>query len=90
MPGRLSNPFSLNLNGLLEAYCEQQGRGLRLFNARLGFDRKQDAPPKKFFKPLGGVGPTAGTFMTHAEFDTALDQYYRLMGWYQQGLAPAT
>jgi aldehyde:ferredoxin oxidoreductase len=63
---------------------------LRLFNARLGFDRKQDAPPKKFFKPLGGAGPTAGTFMTHAEFETALDQYYLLMGWNQQGLAPAT
>ena len=63
---------------------------MRLFNARLGFDRKQDAPPKKFFKPLGGTGPTAGTAMNHAEFETTLDQYYQFMGWNHEGLAPAT
>ena len=61
---------------------------LRLFNAREGFDRKDDNLPKKFFKPLGGTGPTAGTAMGQTEFEKALDQYYRVMGWDQNGLAP--
>ena len=61
---------------------------LRLFNAREGFDRKADNLPKKFFEPLGGSGPTAGTMMGRAEFETVLDQYYEVMGWTTQGLAP--
>jgi aldehyde:ferredoxin oxidoreductase len=61
---------------------------LRLFNAREGFGRKEDAPPKKFYKPLDGIGPTAGTALGSAEFETALDQYYQLMGWNLDGLAP--
>jgi aldehyde:ferredoxin oxidoreductase len=62
---------------------------LRLFNAREGFDRKDDTLPKKFFKPLQGTGPTAGSAMSVEELDTALDQYYQLMGWSASGLAPA-
>jgi aldehyde:ferredoxin oxidoreductase len=61
---------------------------LRLFNAREGFDRSDDNPPKKFFKPLQGSGPTAGTALVRSEFETALDQYYNLMGWNLDGLAP--
>ena len=34
---------------------------MRMFNAREGFDRKQDKLPKKFFKALKGTGPTAGS-----------------------------
>lgn len=58
---------------------------LRLFNAREGFDREDDRLPAKFFKPLGGSGPTAGVALDPVEFDTALDQYYQLMGWTVNG-----
>lgn len=59
---------------------------LRVFNAREGFTRKDDALPKKFFIPLAGKGPTAGTALDPAEIDTALDLYYQLMGWTPDGI----
>jgi aldehyde:ferredoxin oxidoreductase len=59
---------------------------LRIFNAREGIDRKQDVLPKKFFKPLGGTGPTAGTAIDPKEFEDALDLYYQLMGWSEDGI----
>jgi aldehyde:ferredoxin oxidoreductase len=62
---------------------------MRMFNAREGFDRKQDKLPKKFFKALKGTGPTAGIALTHEEMETALDEYYRLAGWTAQGIPTA-
>jgi aldehyde:ferredoxin oxidoreductase len=59
---------------------------LRAFNAREGFGRKDDALPKKFFKPLGGVGPTAGTAIDPQELESALDLYYQLLGWTSDGV----
>jgi aldehyde:ferredoxin oxidoreductase len=59
---------------------------LRIFNAREGIDRTQDVLPKKFFKPLGGTGPTAGTAIDPKEFEDALDLYYQLMGWSEDGI----
>lgn len=58
---------------------------MRVFNAREGFDRKQDKLPKKFFKALQGEGPTAGIAITHEEMEFALDEYYRLAGWTNDG-----
>jgi aldehyde:ferredoxin oxidoreductase len=59
---------------------------MRVFNAREGFARKDDALPKKFYKVLAGTGPTAGTALDPAEINTALDQYYQLMGWTPDGI----
>ncbi len=59
---------------------------MRMFNAREGFDRKQDKLPKKFFKELGGTGPTAKIALTHEEMDSAIDQYYQLAGWTPNGI----
>lgn len=59
---------------------------LRVFNAREGFDRKDDRLPKKFFKPLAGTGPTAGVALDPVEVDAALDLYYQLVGWSPAGL----
>ena len=59
---------------------------MRVFNAREGFDRKQDKLPKKFFQALKGTGPTAGVALTHEEMESALDEYYRLAGWTPNGL----
>src|SRR5512146_928702 len=59
---------------------------MRVFNAREGFDRKQDKLPKKFFKTLKGGGPTGGVTLSQEEFETALDQYYELAGWTPAGI----
>jgi aldehyde:ferredoxin oxidoreductase len=58
----------------------------RVFNAREGFGRKDDKLPKKFFKALKGTGPTADIALTHEEIDTAIDEYYRLAGWTDDGV----
>ncbi len=63
---------------------------MRAFNAREGFDRKDDMLPKKFFKPLLGTGPTAGIALDQHEFEEALDHYYHLMGWTENGLPTPT
>jgi len=59
---------------------------MRTFNAREGFDRKDDCLPKKFFKPLTGSGPTSGLTLTHEEVGAALDTYYELAGWTANGV----
>jgi len=59
---------------------------MRVFNAREGFTRKDDTLPKKFFKPLKGEGPTANTAIAPEEFESALDLYYQLSGWTQDGI----
>jgi aldehyde:ferredoxin oxidoreductase len=59
---------------------------MRAFNAREGFTRKDDALPKKFFKPLQGAGPTAGVALTREELDSALDLYYHILGFTPDGL----
>jgi len=63
---------------------------MRVFNAREGFNRQDDKLPKKFFVPLVGTGPSAGVAIDHSEFETALDTYYQIMGWTQQGLPTKT
>jgi aldehyde:ferredoxin oxidoreductase len=62
---------------------------MRVFNAREGFDRKQDKLPKKLFRALKGTGPTAGIALTTEEIEAALDEYYRLAGWTPTGLPTA-
>ncbi len=59
---------------------------LRTFNAREGFTRKDDVLPKKFFKPLAGTGPTAGVMIDKGEFEAALDGYYKIAGWTNDGI----
>jgi aldehyde:ferredoxin oxidoreductase len=54
---------------------------MRAFNARHGFTRKDDTLPRKFFKPLQGVGPTAGVAWKEEELERVKDVYYRLAGW---------
>jgi len=59
---------------------------MRTFNAREGLTRKDDSLPKKFFKPLGGTGPTAGLLIDRVEFENALDRYYQMLGWTEDGV----
>lgn len=59
---------------------------MRMFNAREGMDRRQDKLSKKFFKTLEGTGPTADVGLTHEEIETAIDEYYRIAGWSENGI----
>jgi aldehyde:ferredoxin oxidoreductase len=70
----------------LMAVGERRLNLFRAFNAREGLDRKADKLPKKFFKQLQGDGPTAGIALTHEEIDSAIDEYYRLAGWTDNGI----
>ncbi len=70
----------------LMAVGERRLNLFRTFNAREGLDRNADKLPKKFFKALGGVGPTAGIALTHEEIESAKDEYYRLAGWTNNGV----
>ena len=69
----------------LMAVGERRLNLMRAFNAREGFDRKDDKLPKKFFKELKGTGPTAGIALTHTEVESALDGYYKLAEWTNDG-----
>ena len=69
----------------LMAVGERRLNLMRAFNAREGFDRQQDQLPKKFYKALQGEGPTAGIALTHEEVEAALDGYYRLAEWTNDG-----
>jgi aldehyde:ferredoxin oxidoreductase len=54
---------------------------MRAFNAREGVDRSHDQLPEKFYQqPLDG-GPTDGWKLIKAEFEAALEEYYRQCGW---------
>ena len=52
----------------------------RVFNAREGFDRKDDTLPEKLFKPLKG-GISDGWKLDRDEVEAALDKYYEFCGW---------
>ena len=53
---------------------------MRFFNAREGFDRKDDVLPERLFEPLPD-GPSEGTALDKEEFEAARDLYYRIAGW---------
>jgi aldehyde:ferredoxin oxidoreductase len=59
---------------------------LRAFNAREGIAREQDTLPKRLFsEPLKG-GKSDGIALDKAEFDAALDTYYKMAGWDARGV----
>ncbi len=59
---------------------ERRVNMLRLFNAREGFTRDDDALPKKLTKPLRD-GRSDGMSFSTAELETAKDTYFELSGW---------
>jgi aldehyde:ferredoxin oxidoreductase len=64
----------------LQMVGERRLNMMRAFNAREGFDRKDDLVPEKLFKPLKG-GASDGWKLDRAEIDAALDRYYAFCGW---------
>ena len=59
---------------------ERRVNMMRAFNARDGFDRKDDLIPQKLFQPLKG-GASDGWALDRAEVDAAMNKYYELCGW---------
>ena len=64
----------------IEKVGERRINMMRAFNAREGFDRKDDLVPEKLFKPLKG-GASDGWKLDRAEIETALEKYYEISGW---------
>lgn len=65
----------------LQQVGERRVNMLRAFNAREGFDRKDDKLPRKFFKKALKGGKTDGVILDEEEFEEALDSYYQQSGW---------
>jgi aldehyde:ferredoxin oxidoreductase len=64
----------------LQKVGERRLNMMRAFNAREGFDRKDDVLPQKLFKPLIG-GVSDGWKLDRAEVDSTLNKYYKFCGW---------
>ncbi|HMV28041.1 MAG TPA: aldehyde ferredoxin oxidoreductase C-terminal domain-containing protein, partial [Anaerolineales bacterium] len=77
--------WDITLNELMEVGRRRLDL-FRVFNAREGLARNADKLPKKFFKELKGTGPTAGFALTHEEVESALDTYYKMAGWTNNGI----
>ena len=71
--------WDVTLEGLQEV-GERRINMMRLFNAKIGYDRKDDVLPKKAFIPVEyGDGEVAK--ITQEEYENALTKYYEYMGW---------
>jgi len=59
----------------------------RLYNLREGLSRKDDNLPwKVMHEPIVDEGPSKGAFVTQAELDLLLDDYYESRGWTRDGV----
>lgn len=60
----------------------------RAFNQREGFDRKDDTMPKRLAKEALLSGPAAGQLIPQEAFEDMLSQYYKAIGWDNNGIVP--
>jgi aldehyde:ferredoxin oxidoreductase len=58
----------------------------RLFNLRAGFTAADDTLPRKIMNRPLEEGPQAGRIFARTDFSRALQTYYRLRGWDEQGV----
>ena len=59
----------------------------RLFNVREGLGRKDDTLPwKVMHEPIPDEGPSKGAYVSQAELDLLLDDYYEARGWTKEGV----
>jgi aldehyde:ferredoxin oxidoreductase len=72
--------------GELQEVGERRLNMLRTFNAREGIDRRQDKLPEKMFKKALIGGPSDGIKVDKAEWEAALDEYYRQNDWDENGV----
>jgi aldehyde:ferredoxin oxidoreductase len=57
----------------------------RLYNLREGWNSQEDTLPKRFFEAFAS-GPLAGTALSRDQFAAATREYYRQMGWDENGV----
>jgi aldehyde:ferredoxin oxidoreductase len=57
----------------------------RVFNNRSGLSKSDDALPKRFFTAFE-TGPLKDKIMKESDFELALDTYYGMVGWDQNGV----
>ncbi len=57
----------------------------RMFNAREGVSRKDDALPARTSESLPR-GATKGSVITQSDLDRMLDEYYAFRGWDENGI----
>ena len=57
----------------------------RMYNARLGFSRKDDALPDRIIKHPLPDGPNKGKIIGQEAFDRMISDYYSLRGWDEDG-----
>lgn len=57
----------------------------RVYNLREGWNSRDDTLPKRFFEPFAS-GPLAGTALVRDQFAAATREYYRQMGWDENGV----
>ena len=60
----------------------------RAFNQREGFDRRHDTVPKRIVTEALQNGPAKGQVIPQEAFDDMLSQYYKVMGWDENGKMP--
>jgi aldehyde:ferredoxin oxidoreductase len=72
----------------LQQVGERRLNMLRAFNAREGIDREQDKLAEKMFKKALKGGPSDGIAVDRAQFEAALDEYYRQNEWDVETGAP--
>ena len=60
----------------------------RAYNQREGFNRTHDTVPKRVVKEALQNGPAAGQVIPPEAFEDMLDQYYKVMGWNNDGTMP--
>jgi aldehyde:ferredoxin oxidoreductase len=59
----------------------------RLINIREGLTRKDDSLPWKVMHvPIPDEGPSKGSYVSQAELDLLLDDYYEIRGWNKEGI----
>jgi len=57
----------------------------RVFNIREGFTKKDDWLPQRFFRPHTS-GALANTVINSEELESAINIYYKMMGWNDKGI----
>jgi aldehyde:ferredoxin oxidoreductase len=69
----------------LQEIGERRINMMRMFNVKVGFNRKDDRLPPKAFLPIPS-GPNQGVGITKEDFEKALDAYYDFAGWGKDGI----
>jgi aldehyde:ferredoxin oxidoreductase len=69
----------------IEKIGERLNNLARLYNIGAGFTRKDDTFPKRLMTEAIKEGASKGQFISQADLDAMLDEYYQVRGWDKDG-----